>query len=178
MEHFELRNNVWTRVSKEKGTNDYLFHQAMNSILKEKYDGKDFTHGRCSEDDTEGYCICGKEINNLYFIKHIKTGVEFQVGSKCIEKLDYNLHKKMTAVECQYCGKEICNKSALKKHYESKFCMRAQAQMPYKLLCKEILNIKDNGFARSVYNQLGNNKLLSHNQINILYKIHGETVKA
>ena len=46
-------------------------------------DGED----KCEWEDRE-YCVCGKQLINLYYILHKNSGVRLQIGSECIHQFE------------------------------------------------------------------------------------------
>ncbi len=63
--------------------------------------------------DREGLCICSKNIENIYTIKHKPTSQSFVVGSECIKKISKNLHNKIFKEKCVVCDDPILDKRTI-----------------------------------------------------------------
>ena len=60
--------------------------------------------------DRKGLCICSKNIQNVYTIKHKPTSQSFVVGSECIKKISKNLYNKIFKDKCVVCDEPILDK--------------------------------------------------------------------
>jgi hypothetical protein len=104
------------------------FNQCLYAISGESFNPNNWTDGDGydnSNDDTN-YCICGHVIHNLYFIKYKPTGVQVQVGSDCVKKIDEKLYKRITSENfCLLCNEPIGKKLKIhKKGFCSDTCKK------------------------------------------------------
>ena len=82
--------------------------------ILEKQTKSPFNENEWKEDYFTGegntLCICSKNIELIYTIKHVPTNQSFVVGSECIKKISKNLYNKIFKEKCRVCSSVILDK--------------------------------------------------------------------
>ena len=117
---YGVKNDNGFYIRYENDTSENMkktFNQCLFAIIGKSFVPDDWTNGiKGYEDDNTNYCICGHVIHNLFFIKHKPTGVQVQVGSECVKKIDKNLYKRITSDNfCLLCDDAIGKKLTIHK---------------------------------------------------------------
>jgi len=147
----EFKNSI-VRFTNKKETETYfdefmyIFEKQYGIFNKNDFDIID------EEEFGEGsgeICVCTHPIYYLYYMKHIPSGIIWQVGSKCVKNFDENL------------GKEIENLNARKKK-ERKGIICKYCEQPLMDLRKKFQKIRycnENCYSKDTYViEFGKNK--------------------
>jgi len=82
--------------------------------ILEKQTGSPFNEIEWEQDyfngESQTLCICSKNIELIYTIKHVPTNQSFVVGSECIKKISKNLYNKIFKEKCRVCNLPILDK--------------------------------------------------------------------
>jgi uncharacterized protein (DUF3820 family) len=82
--------------------------------ILEKQTGSPFNEIEWEQDyfngESQTLCICSKNIELIYTIKHVPTNQSFVVGSECIKKISKNLYNKIFKEKCRVCNSVILDK--------------------------------------------------------------------
>ncbi len=130
----KFRDSI-VRFTKEKDTTGtyfdeflYVFEKQYGIFNKNDFDvidEEDFGEG------TGDMCVCTHRIYNLYYIKHVPSGITWQVGSRCVKNFDEKLGKEIENLKarkkrerdclvCKYCEEPLLD--LRKKFQKNRYC--------------------------------------------------------
>jgi hypothetical protein len=110
---FFKHSNVLARIpnaplKKNSMKDEFMF--ILNSFFK-TFVKEDWTSVTDNENvDHVEFCICSHSITILYYILHIPSGIEFQVGCDCVKKIDIDLYFKLIKDKCIKCENVLKDK--------------------------------------------------------------------
>lgn len=120
MEGVEFEDQIYIRKYSTGENMKKTFNECLYNITGREFNPKDWTNGMYNDvdvdDDEDHYCICGHIIHKLYYIQYIPTGIQVQVGEKCVGKIDKKLHKRILSDNfCILCDEPIGKKLIVHK---------------------------------------------------------------
>lgn len=112
-----LGDNIYIRKDKNKVKRtmrlefEYILETQFGEFNEDDFEGV-IENDECNELEEFGdsLCICTKNIKQLCYIRHIDTGIIFQVGSSCFKKISSDAYTEY-----------VSEKRRLKKERECRF---------------------------------------------------------